>query len=1609
MPAVLTVKIEDRLKASAESLKKSVEEIGLAAQKVVGDSATKLDFKLIALSDHAGMLGKKLQEIFSLESALRSFSSGLDADIAKMREAGASAQDLQDALARKAVVDVDLTSVAKLSQAFQGIIEKTRRDFNQLLATGGADVQAFASQGLKQKVESVATGAVSTGVRQVRDELRFEAQPRDRDRADRTAEARRLAQESAINARRSSSEAQRAAGSEREMAEIKRQIALNEGLASSNAEVAKSLTILKQQLQDKDDQMRMSLALAERYGKQSDMDRAAAEGLVKQGIAKKSRPYIDNQFEEQERAKREAASRGVSSGTTSANRSIEEQRRNLQGLRQDIAAAQAQAEQTLARSNKMFAQAGQMQVQISDLRSYIQQLERIKKPTAEQIKQVEEWKLALDDLVKEQEKLRQGAEKTADSARFQTTVARGFLDRGQGVLPDADQTKAKARQATLEVGGAASAAKNLRLETRANAESLGLVGRFLDAVGDKAQRNRKILIDIAQAYLINTRAGNEAFNAIQRAAASGGEGMLARVASSPVALPALLGTIVAAGAAVAAYKGNARAMRDMAAAGDAAAEGGLRKVESRSFAVQGSLSQLLVSMRRGTDQTYIFGSAFRFLASTAESAKGGVSSLLLTLAGARGSGELAAELYESRKVGREQAYDVRREQRGKAGSISVGAINNSADLRSELDRVKSQIANSQDGKFIREVLNPRLIALEGRVADLKSQSLARYEKTITEKGKLVQTEVDAEQQIRRLNSLLQTAKGPDVDKVLTQLKAYRERVVEIKMELLAATTAVKKAWQDLELNRNVDRIKAFRSTDEIDAEKKAIDARVKVAQAGKAQLTRQSQGLDIPMANVPADATPEQAAKIERDHFTARVAEAKKGLRAIAKAEQDAQREKNALQQQEQSILGRFEQAQSEKKIADEQHRNALAVARLSSVRDMDKLLQEEADLEQQILVAERGSVAENELLTQQKAVQNRQREIAVGLVQAEVAAERELFDASLRATEAQRQRGRQEARDRGLGAVERRFGFSVSAGSFAAAKAPLGDLEQAQQQRLAELAAEKLAVQAKLAQAAKPNSGTKPEEVSQLQRELQQAEQETDQLRSEIQKSQTERIASAQQKAFNARTLADAENRALRATQFDLGEKRLEQTAGKENMQVETARERAQLMVEMQKALDRAAGKAEEAATELERLELAGQGATDEATKMRIELERQAQLAADIAQRLEQQRNAEREMLLIVRAKEQEKRDAAAKEAMGNLRAAGRLDPLTALGRSINQQQVGRQVLADRRGEVNRLIGEGLSPEDARRQVFKRQVSDEEQLNAKQRLGQGRIDELERRGAISQQTASQLREQLNAEAEGIRQQIRLRVATEDLTRAIRGVNKLGPNQAPIEGANPNKVQGLLGDIADDPRKKERRQAFQQAQNDREFAEFWRIEKNRKRRARKDPVDPNKVVDAEGNFDDDGTLQGDDWMAAYEKSQARRQMAERRQAALEKQAETRRKVEALRRGEGIEAPAYVEPDGMAERRRQAMEREAGYKARAQELIQGGGRRQMPQPPAQGPETAQASTDAISTMFQYLQQTMAADVEQAKILEAMTSQYQGLLQALSNQASTTRGKAARSIS
>lgn len=1541
MPAVLTVKIEDRLKASAESLKKSVEEIGIAAQKVVSDSATKLDFKLIALGDHAGMLGKKLQETFSLESALRSFSSGLDLDIAKMREAGASAQELQDALAKKAVVDVDLSSVTKLSQAFQGIIEKTRQDFNRLLATGDATQQAFASQGLKQKVESVATGAASVGVRQVRDDLRAESQPRDRDRADRTAEARRLAQESAINARRSSSEAQRAAGAEREMAEINRQIKLNEGLASSNAEVAKSLVVLKQQLQDKDDQMRMSLALAERYGKQSDMDRTAAESLVKAGIAKKSRPYVDNQFEEQERAKREAASRGVSAGTTEAQRAIAEQRRNLQGLRQEIAAAQATAEQTLARSNKMFAQAGQMQVQISDLRSYIEQLERIKKPTVDQVKQVEDWKRALEDLVLEQERLRQAAEKTASAARTQTGVSRLLVGSASGNLPDADATRIKARQATLEVGAAATAAKNLRLETRANAESLGLVGRFLDGVGDKAQRNRKILIDIAQAYLINTRAGNEAFNAIQRAAASGGTGGLARLASSPVALPALLGTIVAVGAATAAYKGNERAMRDLAAAGDAAAEGGLRKAESRSMALKGSFAQLLTSMRQGTDQTTIFGSAFRFLASTAETAKGGISSLLLTLAGARGSGQLAAELYESRRLGREQAYETRKEQRGRSGSVGASLVNDSSDLRNEIARVQGQIKESQDGKFIREVLNPRLVALEGRVSDLKSQEINRAQKATVEVAKLVQTEAQAKQEIDRLTILLKSSKGAEADKVLADLAAYRDRIREIREDMLKADTANRMAWRDVGVNRELSKIKGARSTEQIAAERAANEAEKARANKAAAEAAKVVDRMENTAPVRSGFESPDELAVLQAQEQLAydRAVELRNKTESERqRIEKEYETRRLAADEQERALLNRREDADISYRQQKEQARDSAYSSRLKMVREKTVLEARELDLTQQINAAVRGSAQEQELINQRASVRNRMQELALDLVQAEAQAWETVYQARRKAAAFNEDFARQKVRDQDLGQSERASQQAQQRGGVVGANGQITELEIARQTRLLKVEREREAIQQALANTGEgPGQVARtPEEVQRLEQTLDQATQESNNLRQEIEKARVERIEAARQKAETLRLLATNENEALKARQFDLGEKRLERTAGKDNMGIETARERRQLMTAMQAEMDKTAEKAKEAADAIERLESAGEGASNEARQMRIELERQAQLAADIAQRMEQQRNAEREMLLIVRAKEQEKRDAAAKEAMGILRAAGRLDPLTALGRSINQQQVGRQVLADRRGEVQRLIGEGMSPEDARRQVFKRQVSDEEQLNAKQRLGQGRIDELERRGAISQQTASQLREQLNAEAEGIRQQIRLRVATEDLTRAIRGVNKLGPNQAPIEGANPNKVQGLLGDIADDPRKKERRQAFQEQERQRQVERDWMIGGNRRRRV----------------------------------------------------------------GDPVEAEA---------RRQQLIEREEGYKARAQELLQGGGRRQMPQAPAQGQETAQASTDAISTMFQYLQQTMAADVEQAKILEAMTSQYQGLLQALSNQASTTRGKAARSIS
>jgi hypothetical protein len=1358
----------------------------------------------VAVTDRAAKSGAIVAKVEAQQQAQTSTvrSSFLE-EAEKQRQQEANQLESQQAkaeAAERARVQAEIDAARKQREADEDAASKERIQADaayekerqaakkQADAQNAADTKAItAFQSQQEKDRKAAIKAATKAVNEKRDQ---EEEAKRRDDDDINARARKRSFDAAYETRAASSELQRQEAARREIRDLQEKIRNSKELAAVDANAAAAADQMERQIQELTrviDESGVAFTRARDRARGATREVGAIFSTRAADVTPETRQFVSRQVEERRKAEREINQRGQTAEARQGFANVVTAKNQNVDLNRSVSEAQDRAERALAYANTATTQHNQLSVQIADMKSYIKQLDAVKDKTAQQRLTLANWLAELERVQQQQQNLARTVEASVSTARQRTEEARTVLQGAvaSGGLTAKQQEQAIGRQATQDLRQTHLEMKELKVESRAAAENLGLVGRFLNAISTNGKTAQKVVIDLAQAYLINTRAGNEAFNAAQRA-----EKLFSGTRFGTAATVGVVGVI----GAIATYQAAAKAedlrqktLKEAAAGGDKKAQAELKEFEGRALASAGASRALSEAIFKGKDNLSVFGTAVRSLSGLMRSSTENWQDFKLALSGdinlfdrsTIAVGRLNAELRERRALIQQQAYQTRIETRGRLGSASVGSIRDEDVYRAEYARLTKEMATTKDGKYLTEVLGPRLVALEGQIVAVRQTQLERAKAITSEVAKNISSASQLRQNIEELKTFLKTASGSEADEALQSLATYKDRLHDLELQLVSMREANRAAWQDVPKTLSLRQVSQATGRDQFGA----ITQQAESQEAAAKQRAESAQRRSLKYGKVGQEGFADYSA--EEDERLKRKAQAAQTEYDLAKRAR--QETEYAVQAKERELLSRKADFEAERRNSAVQQPVDIYRARLATQREMNDLLEEEERIRETIDSATPGT--DQELQAQQalSAVKQRQRQLELEAVEREVAAERMLFDLAIR----RRVVSQEQIRDQ-----ERLFsqvGMAEAAGRGMGSRADgnAASIEQARRDRIAELEGRRPALDTKLQDAAAAGSGVSAEEIQQLQAEVQAVEGEIQQLQGAIAQDAARRAQEAVQKAQQIRTLAMGVNNPLRAEQFDLAERKLAMFAANENLSIERRKASLRLQADMQKSLDDSADAAKDLAAKIKDLEAAGRGATDEAVKLRQEMEKQLQLSTDIAQRQKQIADAEREAALAARQKEQEKRNEAFGKAVEGLRSQGRMDPLTALGQRITGRQIQNQVQEDRKARFEELRGE-LGDAEARRRVFGRPVGQEEQLNAKQRIGQAAIDNLEKRGLISEEMATQLREQLSAEANKLRETIRLTEATQNLTAAINQVGRLPVNQGPQKGANPNQQKGLL-------------------------------------------------------------------------------------------------------------------------------------------------------------------------------------------------------------------------
>jgi hypothetical protein len=251
-----------------------------------------------------------------------------------------------------------------------------------------------------------------------------------------------------------------------------------------------------------------------------------------------------------------------------------------------------------ARVSGLVSESSSTATQIAETQDYIAKLKLQDSKTKESREQIKLYEERLESLKEKLQSVRGEAERQQSLAGLYETEAEAALRdaHAHGVLAteksklDNIQGRLSNRRRRNELG-----VESVR--AREAAISHGLFRQSIEGVSRASKRNAKVLLDAAQAWLLNTRASNEFYNSVQRGD-KGGAG------------PASFGAIVVVAAATAmgaAFKISKDAIEELAASGDEAAKVELERLNNKLMTLKASARSLLSTLAEGKEKG-LFGS-----------------------------------------------------------------------------------------------------------------------------------------------------------------------------------------------------------------------------------------------------------------------------------------------------------------------------------------------------------------------------------------------------------------------------------------------------------------------------------------------------------------------------------------------------------------------------------------------------------------------------------------------------------------------------------------------------------------------------------------------------------------------------------------------------------------------------------------------------------------------------------------------------------------------------------------------------------------------------------------------------------------------------------------
>ena len=294
-----------------------------------------------------------------------------------------------------------------------------------------------------------------------------------------------------------------------------------------------------------------------------------------------------------------------------AERAFQSSQKAVEAYTKSVEELQNRLSAQNARVSGLVSESSSIATQIAELRRYKEELEGTRDQTDETRRKAKQYGVQLKDLEEKLEAVRREAEQHQSLAREYSREAQAALNdaSAHGVL-DAQKEKLNNTQGRL---GNRLRRNDLGIEAarvRETAVRYNIFRRSILGVADAGKRNSKVLIDAAQAWLLNTRASNEFFNSVQRGD-KGGAG------------PASFGAIIAIGAAAAmagALQASKKALEELAITGDKAAKEELAELNKTLDGTVATLKQYGSAILKGAERTGVFSTVLGYLSDSAEEA-----------------------------------------------------------------------------------------------------------------------------------------------------------------------------------------------------------------------------------------------------------------------------------------------------------------------------------------------------------------------------------------------------------------------------------------------------------------------------------------------------------------------------------------------------------------------------------------------------------------------------------------------------------------------------------------------------------------------------------------------------------------------------------------------------------------------------------------------------------------------------------------------------------------------------------------------------------------------------------------------------------------------------